>query len=251
MRELVYLSKRKLSAFDLGRRGLLTKIKATVKAPLGLGELAVETEAGGRAHPDLDTVLTKLDRDPNRAPVWFTEEVVNGQWVQFEAPLAYSVVGTTAVFLDTGEATAVYPSGGSRRLVLHGAAEQLVGVGPRPRTSVEELSAEAAGHSLVPAEAFESVFNHFFDLIDYATGHDVTSRTDPQMIMLRDKITASGLGNVMPTLGRHLRLPDSATWMAGCARVTHVAPPVRDHPVETLFASPLYVEYVAPPRVSG
>lgn len=250
MRELVYLSKRKLEAFDLGwRRGLLTKIKATVKAPLGLGELAVETDGGRSVYRDLDRVLTRLDRDPERAPVWFTDDVMPGQWVRFEAPLSYAVVGTTAVFLDVEEPTPTYPTGGQRRLMLHGAAEHLVGAGQQRRTSVEELSAEAATSSPVSAEAFESVFNHFFDLITYATGHDVTSRTDRNMGMVRDRMTASGLGHVIPTMGRYLRLPHSAAWMAGCARVTNLAPKLRDFPTETLFASPLYVEYVAPPHV--
>lgn len=251
MRELVYLSNRKLATFDLGRRrGLLDRFKATVKAPLGLGEFMVEADGSRRTVPDLDRVLTELDRS-ERAPVWFTDDVMPGQWVQFEAPLSHAVVGTTAVFLDVEEPMPGYPMEGQRRLMLHGAAEHLVGAGSRPRTSVEELSAEAADYSPVPAEAFESVFNHFFELIEYATGHDVTSRNDPGMVMVRNKITASGLEHVIPTMGRYLRLPGSAAWMAGCARVTQVVPAVRGLPVGTLFASPLYVEYVAAPREEG
>lgn len=103
MRELVYLSKRKLAAFDLGRRGLFDKFKATVKAPLGFGEVTVEADGSRRKVPHLDRVLTELDRS-ELAPVWFSEDVIPGQWVQFEAPLSYAVVGTTAVFLGHAQA---------------------------------------------------------------------------------------------------------------------------------------------------
>jgi len=166
VRELVYVSDRKFATFDHSRRrGLLSRFKVKLKAPLGFGEAEIEAEAGSRRFPDIDRAVADLDRELGWEPVWFTEDVITGQWVQFEAPMAYTTFGTTVVFLDVDQPTDQYPSGGKRRLVLHGAAKHLVGAGSAPRTSVEELSVEAAKHSPVSAEAHESEFHYFEHLI--------------------------------------------------------------------------------------
>lgn len=249
MRELVYVSKRKLQQFDLGGwRGPASRVKATAKVFLGVGEITVEPDGVRRDYPNVDAVLRALDQS-DRAPVWFEDEVQPGQWVQFEAPMSYTTVGKAVVFLDVDQPSIAYPGGGERRLVLHGSAEHLVGGDTQPRTSVDALSEEAARCSSVGAEAFASVFNHFFDLIEYASVHDVSSRDDRQMVSFRRRMSASGLEHVLPTVGRHLHLPHTAAWMAGCARVTNVAPPTNADRAMTLFATPLFVEYVAAPSV--
>lgn len=249
MRELVYVSDRKFATFDHGRRrGLLSRIKVKLKAPLGFGEAEIETEAGPRTFPDIDKAIADLDRRPEWEPVWFTENVITGQWVQFEAPMAYTTFGTTVAFLDIDQPTDQYPSGGKRRLVLHGAAKHLVGAGSAPRTSVEELSVEAAQHSPVPAEAFESVFHHFASLIRAVSEQDNEGNEDDSLHSYNRQLGAAGLAHVLPTLTRHLHLPHAAAWVGGYARVTCLATPAQTQGAEALFASPLYVEYVAPPR---
>lgn len=158
VRELVYLSKRKLRQFDLGWwRDLRARVKATIKPP-GI-ELTVETDVRRSDLAALDAVIAALERS-DRAPVWFTEDVQPGQWVRFEAPMSYTTIGTAIVFLDVDEQSPAYPSGGQVRLMLHGSAVHLAGSDP-PRTSVDELSENAQAHSSIPAEAWASLFNHF------------------------------------------------------------------------------------------
>lgn len=248
VRELVYLSKSKLRQFDLGsKRGLLGQAKATIKDPMGISELTVETVVPREKLPKIDTVLTALDGS-DRAPVWFTEPVQPGQWVRFEAPMSYIVIGTAVVLLDVEEPSIAYPSGGGIRLLLHGSAEHVVGTVQPQRTSVDELSAQAATHSPfgIDAEAFASVFNHFFRLIDYASTLDINGFEEDRVMSFKNSIRAAGLDHVLLTVSRHLHLPYTAEWLAGCARVTAVAPSPSGHGT-TLFATPLYVERVAPP----
>lgn len=126
VRELVYLSKRKLRQFDLGWwRDLRARVKATIKPP-GI-ELTVETDVRRSDLAVLDAVIAALERS-DRAPVWFTEDVQPGQWVRFEAPMSYTTIGTAIVFLDVDEQSQAYPSGGQVRLMLHGSAVHLVEV---------------------------------------------------------------------------------------------------------------------------
>ncbi|MFL6120744.1 SAVMC3_10250 family protein [Actinophytocola sp.] len=101
MRELVYRSNRKLQEeFDLGAKPhLFDRVKANIKVPVGLGEVTVETTGRQPGLPKIDTVLAELDRD-DRAPVWFTDPVQAGQWVRFEAPMSYTLIDPTVVFLD-------------------------------------------------------------------------------------------------------------------------------------------------------
>jgi hypothetical protein len=241
MRELVYLSTRKLRALDTERlRGRVAQLKATIKAPLGIGELAVESRRFQNGIPKLDSMLAELDRS-GRDAVWFTEATRSGQWVHFEAPMGYSTVGKAVVFLDIDQPSDGYPSGGDARLVLHGSAEHLL-EGSYPRTSVDELSAEASTRSSIDAEAFASVFNHFFSLIEYESRRDFNGVEPHRVMTFKNRIRAAGLDHVLPTLTNHLRLPYTAAWLAGRARVTAVA-----GPRSTVFATPLYVEHVSPP----
>src|SRR2546423_13302171 len=113
VRELVYVSDRKFATFDRSRRrGLLSRMTVKLKAPLGLGEAEIETEAGPRKFPDIDRAVADLDRKPGWEPVWFTKDVITGQWIQFEAPMAYTTFGTLVAFLDIDQPTDLYPSGG-------------------------------------------------------------------------------------------------------------------------------------------
>ena len=237
----MYLSTRKLRQLDVGRRrSFIAQLKATIKAPLGLGELTVESGKLQNDLPKLDSIIAGLDRS-DRAPVWFTEAVSPGQWVQFEAPMGYTTISKAVVFLDVDEPAEGYPSGGEVRLLLHGSSEHLL-EGSSPRTSVDELSTEASMRSSIDAEAYASVFNHFFDLIEYGSRQDINGFESNGMMSFKNRIGVAGLDHVLPTLTSHLRLPHTAAWVAGFARVTAVV-----GQGATLFATPLYVEHVSPP----
>lgn len=245
MRELVYLSNRKLRQFDLGRKlRLRARLKAVIKAPLGLGELAVEAEKPQGSPPGLDAVLAALENS-DRAPIWFTEALQPGQWVHFEAPMSFTTIRRAVVFLDVERQSAAYPSGGEVRLLLHGSAEHLVGSDSPPHTSVEELSEQAATRSDIHADEFASLFNHFIRLIEYRALQGIEVDDDPAWPFSRH-IPGSGLDYALPTLSHNLHLPYTAAWMAGYARVTAVVR--RSHlPHSVVFATPLYVEHVSPP----
>ena len=64
------------------------------------------------------------------------------------------------------------------------------------------------------------------------------------MMSFKNRIRAAGLDQVLPTLSDHLRLPHTAAWMAGYARITAVEPVAGRR--STVFATPLYVEHVSP-----
>lgn len=237
MRELVYLSKRKLEQFDLGRRHRIqSPLKITIKPPFL--ELVTRTARPQKDMRELDAVIDALERS-DRAPVWFTESVQPGQWVHFEAQMSYTTVGNVVVFLQIDGDHDV-------RLMLHGSSQHLIGRDPPLQTSVEELSEQASTRSTIDAEAFASVFNHFFDLIEYASRQEINALEVDHVMSFNRRVRAAGLDHVLPTLNDHFRLPYTAAWMAGRARITAVAPRTVAH-CSTLFATPLYVEYVSPP----
>lgn len=155
--------------------------------------------------------------------------------------MGYTTIGKAVVFLDVDGPSEGYPSGGEMRLLLHGSSEHLL-EGSSPRTSVDELSAEASTRSPIDAEAFASVFNHFFDLIDYESRQDINEPESNGVWAFKNRVGAAGLDYVLPTLASHLRLPHTAAWVAGFARVTAIV-----GQRSTLFATPLYVEHVSPP----
>ncbi|MFL6120743.1 SAVMC3_10250 family protein [Actinophytocola sp.] len=141
-----------------------------------------------------------------------------------------------------------YPSGGELRLLLHGSAQHVVGTAQLPRTDVAELTTLAATHSStgIDASAYPSIFNHFVGLINYASWPDTDGVEENDVHSFKNGIRAVGLEHVLPTVSRHLHLPYTAEWLAGCARVTAVVPSAAGHRT-ILFATPLYVERVAPP----
>lgn len=94
MRELIYLSERKLSQFvddgKDGRRRRVNQIGAT--APMGLGGLQVGLSESTRSdHPRLAAVVRHLEKG-TPAPTSFTDESLRpGQWVRFTADMNYQI----------------------------------------------------------------------------------------------------------------------------------------------------------------
>jgi hypothetical protein len=138
MRELIYLSKRKLRQFQdrkpsrgWGRR--IREFGAT--APMGLGELQVAfSDQTVSDHPDLARVLRHITRsDP--PPKWFFEgDPQPGTWVRFQTRLNYKIVEDASFGSPPAGPPAllfwepkILGDNSRPRLLLHGSPEHLVG----------------------------------------------------------------------------------------------------------------------------
>jgi hypothetical protein len=240
MRELVYLSQRKLEQFQLDRRGgaLVKRIREVgVKAPLGMGEVQVglADEVANR-YAQLVRVLKELDRS-ERAPRWYEEDGLNpGDWVQFEAPLNFFFLPSrrsrqlqpVLMFLQPPPTQTQH---GAVRLVLHGASVHLLGGRDR----------EPQSAWLSPSFAWE-----FFREMEEFLADKVAiaqSSNEPELFMAR----------AISELDYEFGVA-TASWMAGYAKVTMQTStwerPYRDddsEPSQLVVASPLYVEYVSEP----
>ncbi|NIH86517.1 SAVMC3_10250 family protein [Amycolatopsis granulosa] len=224
MRELIYVSEAKLRQLvpDLPRRPRgLRDVEAQVTTPVGgikVGKPARETE------PGLAGAVAALEASP-RAPRWFAEPGVRpGEWVHFEAPMAYGEVGGAVVFLDVDEAGAEYPTGGRLRLLLHGSRHHLVGSLPAERD------------------------------MDDRWHHSMWVRFTQVLLKLTDPGQAGNAGDerflgrvvtAMDRLADRLQPEFAAAWVAGYARITAVLP---EDERTILVATPLYVEHVAAPE---
>jgi hypothetical protein len=134
MRELVYLSERKLRSFqrDKPKTGLLRRFKeAEAKGPFGIGAKLALSEDTSRRHPDLARVIRHID-ESSRSARWFEEDALKpGDWVHFEARMNYRVIEIAARSrrLDPVSALLFWDAPDDRnlstRLLLHGAAEHL------------------------------------------------------------------------------------------------------------------------------
>lgn len=143
MRELIYLSGRKLRQFDLpkARWNPFRRVReVSAKVPLDLGEVKLSlSDNAGNPAPDLDAVIDQIERS-DRASKWYADDQVEpGDWVQFDAPLNYMRVGESdfgpadnlsqseaLVFLEPrqeGESE----NYNTPRLLLHGSMGHLVG----------------------------------------------------------------------------------------------------------------------------
>lgn len=251
VREVVYLSKRKLDK-EFGRsrgfRSWITNIQAKFKAG-SVAELTVDATAGQRLLRQADAAVKGL-RKGARAPVpALTERAHNGQWVQFAAPMSYTTIRNAAVFLDAGAQSEAHPTGDQARLLLHGSAVHLVDEGSVQHTTVDELSEQASeqftaeGASPVPADCWASPINSFLDLIEWAAQEEAKSLESHGAMSFPHQVGAASLHEMVPLIERRLRLPYTAEWVGGYARVT--AAPTGNSSI--MFATPLYVERVAPP----
>lgn len=237
MRELIYLSEHKLQQFMTNKspswRGRV-RVEGDIKIP-GIGGVKV-----GPADPaqdkhtgsDLEKVIKSLESS-GRAAGWFAdEESQPGQWVYFEAPLSYMVIGGSVIFLDLGKPTDSYPTGGVVRLMLHGSRIHLTG-----STSVQEIPMRAIGRS-----RFYAMMR---DLDRYLTAEEeeldasTTPATEGESLSYK-------LYRIITILDRSMELDHTAAWMAGYARITAILPSTPG--IGLVIATPLYVEYIAEPN---
>jgi hypothetical protein len=154
MRELVYLSQRKLNLFqDDSRRRFTVRGEAGIP---GVGHVSVESSA---ADSRLDDVIDHLSGSAR----WYQEDdLTPGEWVQFEATLGYTVYEAPSPILLFAEVP------GARRLLLHGSPEHLSGMaqpqvtewprlqmmshGPAVRHIIATLTGDAMARMLGPVE---------------------------------------------------------------------------------------------------
>lgn len=150
MRELIYLSERKLTQFRENgsprRRWKRRVSELGATAPLGLGELQFTLADGPQRHPNLERVLRHLESLTPKPAEYFEASPDAGQWVKFKTRMNYQLVRpTTDGWSDEGEhiehpagpAAVVFWEPHSRlepwssakpRLVLHGSPEHLLGL---------------------------------------------------------------------------------------------------------------------------
>jgi Family of unknown function (DUF7019) len=221
MRELVYLSERKLAAFHPEPRRRRPGLRGELGVP-GIAKVEAELPAAQAAHPSLDDVLTYLTETPGKLR-WYTEDGLQpGQWIQFEARLCVVEMrprvrgGTPVVFFTEPE---IGYHGPGCRLVLHGSPDHLRGAVDVSRTMMRGDASDARG------------------IVALLAGlPDTDGETVSPARVDRFNVRMLRVG-----LARRLD-PRAATWLGGCARVT-----VDAAELGVLIASPLYVEYVSPP----
>jgi hypothetical protein len=129
MRELIYLSDRKLSQFRQERRhGFRVR---EIGVP-GVGQVGVEPNADSH----LDDVIDYLSGTAR----WYQDEgLAFGDWIQFEATLSYTVFAGE----DFQPALFFVEAEGPGRLILHGSPQHLVGSTSPPVTELPWLNVSA------------------------------------------------------------------------------------------------------------
>ncbi len=248
MRELIYLSQGKLRQFQTERRaGLWQRIRQVgVKAPLGIGLDVTLSDATTESHPSLAKVLKHIDRS-DRPARWFEEEGLQvGEWVKFKARLNY-VIYSELVTLGGQPAPASPPppplffwqprpnpeAPDNVMLLLHGSPENLVGINP---TDVPSTVAIIQRVGSVLAEVSKYLF-----ALRVAEPHDLPSDMDDFQVQIYELCVR--LYSKLP--------PETASWMAGYAKVTALIqlPSFKNRRALDLsnrlvLATPLYVEQV-------
>jgi hypothetical protein len=236
MRELVYVSQRKLSQFqpERPRGGFLRRITGLgAKAPLSMGEISLTlVDSNAYSGPHLNDVLEELESRRRRVQ-WYEDEAVRvGDWVQFEALMNYGVVeerilpDPPLLFWEPGRD---YPSDGSAgpSFLLHGSPDGLVG--------------NPAGVSVGIANS---------DPVGLARALQLIRDSDESLAAgppLDGWNWAHALSKIIQRLNRYYP-PFMAGWLAGYARVTGIVPPSDDARDGYILATPLYVERVSEPE---
>lgn len=239
MRELVYLSKRKLSQFHVGaRRGFFSRITGFgAKAPLSMGEVSVTlTQVAQKELPELEAVIDAIESIERGAQWVDSENLEVGDWLTFDAKLNYAVHGEQGggplLFwepLEEEEKANVHPWPPimRRTLLLHGSVDGLLG-GQASETDMSKtrLSMSDARPLFVALKRLAGSEN--------VLGPQAPDRWQYALANLR-----SHLDREYPSF--------MASWLAGYARVTALLPPSERRPTGYVLATPLYVERVPAP----
>lgn len=241
MRELVYLSQRKLAQFqdEKPRGGILSRVTSFgAKAPLSMGEMNVSlAPASPKAFAELQRVIDALDLR-SRGVQWYAAPGVQvGDWVQFEVSLNFAIAtipGRTSaeplVFWEPRRAG--QPA--SPELLLHGSVDGLV----EGRRSAGDAST-LAGVLSDPRELLSAVRS-------LARLEDSDERTGGNDTVFWRRIVLRFVNRLRS------KYPDfTASWCAGHARVTAILPSLDETDGGLILASPLYVERTSDPALAS
>jgi hypothetical protein len=235
MRELIYLSERKLQQFIIDKSPSWlsrARVEGDIRIP-GIGGVKIRPADANRnkgAGSNLDKVIAELESS-SRAAQWFTdEESQPGQWVYFEAPQSYITIDESVIFLDFGKSTESYPTGNFARLMLHGSRIHLTDSAPIEPTRAKMYLIEGSQYRIMIGNlkrylATEAEFD------------------DPAP---KGKFRSPDFSRIIAILDRALDLEHTSAWMAGHARITAIQP--LSSGARLVIATPLYVEYIAQPR---
>ncbi|MFL6120910.1 SAVMC3_10250 family protein, partial [Actinophytocola sp.] len=125
MRELIYLSERKLAEFRPQRRRWFRVREIGVP---GVGQVGIEQPADSH----LDEVIDHLSGIAR----WYQEDGLGpGEWVQFETAMSYLVLELE----DLPPILVFAEAPGGRRLILHGSPEHLIGAPAPPAAKLPWL----------------------------------------------------------------------------------------------------------------
>ena len=140
-----------------------------------------------------------------RAAQWFTDEESRaGQWVYFEAPLSYTTVHESVIFLDFGKSTESYPTGDFIRLMLHGSRIRL--------TDSASLRADKGQNGIRWGSRSRIMMS---DLKRYLAAEAEFDGPAP-----RGEFRSPDLSRIIAMLDQALDLEHTSAWMAGHARIT-------------------------------
>lgn len=252
MRELVYLSERKLQQFSVRKPGrwLARGMEGEIRTPVGGIKINSSPDRDNqRPLVHLEKVISALESS-DRAPIWYTDDsVLPGQWVHFEAPLNYlcmtdDIFASAVFFIDS-------PSCHEEdvRLVLHGSASHLVGERTR------SIKVDLEGYWVPPPPppfSGPSEWLHFTynaEMRDYMNSQArwLIAATEDDL-SLQDGGQDHAVEFVRHVVNRldYFTRAYSGAWMTGYARVSCRIAHGLVQPV--LVATPLYVEYADPPE---
>jgi hypothetical protein len=241
----MYLSERKLAQFDLGKRrqlGNLTKLEGELALP-GIGGLKIGPRAradNDKPAPTLDEVIKAIDSS-DRASRLFTDEGLSpGEWIRFRSLLSYMITKDLVLFLDSPEHSAATSSGRIRRFLLHGSIQ---GLDPSGKAYRSDRRVQEDGWPLLGSH-----FRHLMHVLNHlneSTNKEELNGTGERLLQWYR------LRSTIRNLDRELDHEYSAAWMSGYARVTALVQASTGQPVpEVVIATPLFVEYAAPPSTA-
>lgn len=223
MRELVYLSGRKLSTFVPSRTrfGVFRRVRELeVNIPFGLGAKAAFSESMQRQFPELQKVIDHIDQSGTVR--WYEEaELKPGDWIQFETRLNYR---TYEAGRGSGRRALIFwdvPDGppGMRRILLHGSPDHLLG-------QVTPTLPASPAESLLPSTLYG-----FFECLSPEDTDELRENSDVEW----------QIPKILNESDRKIPAQYAAP-MAGYAKVTGKVDALGMGPV--LLASPLYVESI-------
>ncbi|MGX9874058.1 SAVMC3_10250 family protein [Streptomyces cellulosae] len=231
VREVIYLSDRKLSRFLPGLRSAWPRQRVSVSTPFG----GVEVDPSPGPASDLwGRHLLRVVRRVEESARWYTEAGVRpGQWIAFEAPLNYFVLDgadpTMVFFADTPDTPDTPEPDHPVRLLLHGSVDHLIAA-PPARVTDETRRSGTLVRNLLGSDASAP------GALLAALSDDLDAGPDGRRPSL-----VGALHALMARVDAQTH-PETAATMRGYARVTTGFPAAAKLP-GLLVASPLYVEY--------